>query len=142
MSLTSIVGSRFLRFGSFGAIATLIHLIVFTILVEKLRVPAVAASIPAFLCAMSFSYTANSKWTFRVSVKHGTHLPRYAVVSLFGLGLNILITYLVVNIMEMWYGFALMLVVVAVPLMTYLLNRHWTYREATTRSVTPSKETE
>ncbi len=133
MNLASIARSSFVRFGSFGAIATFIHVLVFTILVEKFQVPAVAASIPAFLCAMFFSYMANSKWTFRVNVDHGTHLPRYALVSLFGLGLNTLITFVVVNVMGLWYGFALMAVVTAVPVMTYLLNRHWTYREAIAR---------
>ena len=55
------------------------------------------------------------------------------MVSLLGLGLNTLITYIVVNVMGLWYGFALMVVVTAVPAITYLLNRHWTYRAGSAR---------
>ena len=130
MNLSAILGSSFVRFGSFGAVATLVHVVIFTVLVESFAVAPVRASIPAFLCAMLFSYVANSKWTFRVDVEHGTHLHRYALVSLFGLALNTLITYVVVDVLRLWYGVALALVVAAVPLMTYLLNRHWTYRPA------------
>ena len=127
MNLSAIAGSGFVRFGAFGALATLIHVVVFAVLVEKFHFAAVMASVPAFLCAMLVSYAANSKWTFRASAGHGTHLPRYAMVSLVGLGLNTLITYIVVNVMGLWYGFALMIVVTAIPVITYLLNRHWTF---------------
>jgi len=130
MNLSSIGASSFVRFGSFGAIATLIHIFVFTMLVEKFHVSAVMASIPAFVCAMLFSYVANSRWTFRVDVDHGSHLPRYAMVSLIGLGINAMITFIVVDVLALWYGFALMVVVTVVPLITYLLNRRWTYRLA------------
>jgi putative flippase GtrA len=133
MNLSSIAGSGYVRFGAFGAVATLIHVVVFTVLVESFRFAAVMASIPAFLCAMMLSYMANSKWTFRASRGHGTHLPRYAMVSLFGLCLNIVITYVVVNVLGLWYGFALMVVITAVPLITYLLNRHWTYGSGSRR---------
>jgi putative flippase GtrA len=130
MNLSSIAGSSFVRFGAFGVVATLIHVAIFTSLVEWFGVAPVWASVPAFLCAMLFSYLANSKWTFQVDVAHGTHLPRYTLVSLLGLGLNVLITYAVVDVLRLWYGFALGLVVTAVPVLTYLLNRHWTYRPA------------
>lgn len=130
MNLSSLAGSSFVRFSAFGVVATLIHVVIFAVLVEHFGVAPVVASVPAFLCAMLFSYVANSTWTFRVDVEHGTHLPRYALVSLFGLGLNTSITYVVVDLLRLWYGFALAFVVTAVPAMTYLLNRHWTYRPA------------
>jgi len=44
-----------------------------------------------------------------------------------GLRLNLLITWLVVDVARLWYGFALMAIVVAIPLLTYLLSRFWVF---------------
>jgi len=118
----------FVRFGIVGVAATFIHVAVFSLLVEVFGVAPVAASVPAFVTAMFASYGVNHRWTFGAQGSHRVYLPRYAVVALTGLGLNVLITYVVVNLLGYWYGVALALVVTLVPAATFLLNRNWAFK--------------
>ena len=119
--------SRFMRFLLIGGLATLVHVAVFTGLVEWLAVSAVLAAVPAFLSAMLFSYGGNHKWTFAADAAHHVQLPRFAAVSLAGLAINVGIMHLVVNVLGLWYGYALMAVVLMVPGITFALNRRWTF---------------
>lgn len=128
----SLLSLGFVRFGIVGVAATVIHVAVFTMLVELLRVAPVVASVPAFITAMLASYSVNHRWTFSASGSHGVYLPKYAVVAVLGLALNVLITYLIVNVLGYWYGLALALVVTVVPTATYLLNRNWAFKIAPT----------
>lgn len=117
-------------FGVIGVLATVTHVAVFSVLVELGLATPVAASIPAFLAALVISYFANHHWTFDMRGAHIKHMPRFTLVSVLGLGLNTLITYVVVDVWGGWYGFALAAVILVVPAVTFLLNRHWTYAKA------------
>ena len=118
----------FVRFGIVGIASTFIHVAVLSTLVELFRVEPVVASVPAFLTAMLASYGVNHRWTFGAQGSHKVYLPKYAVVAVLGLCLNVLITYLVVDILGKWYGFALALVVTVVPPATFLLHRNWAFK--------------
>lgn len=126
----SLLSLGFVRFGIVGVVATFIHVAVFSMLVELFRVVPVVASVPAFLTAMLASYGVNHRWTFGAQGSHEVYLPKYAVVAVLGLGLNVLITYLIVNLLDSWYGYALALVVMVVPSATFLLNRNWAFKIA------------
>ena len=54
-------------------------------------------------------------------------LPRYALVALSGLALNVLITYVIVNISGYWYGYALLAVITIVPVMSFVLSKRWAF---------------
>jgi putative flippase GtrA len=118
-----------LRFGVSGGLATATHVSVFVLLVEWLGLRPLLAAGPAFVLAMLVSYGMNYHWTFSVSGPHRIMLPRYVVVALIGLGLNLGITYAVVDIAGDWYGYALLLVVMIVPLVTFLLSKFWVFLE-------------
>ena len=82
---------------------------------------------PAFLAAVGVSYGMNYRWTFKAEGSHQVMLPRFVLVALLGLGINLLITYVVVDVGRYWYGFALLTIVTMVPLVTYLLSRFWVF---------------
>lgn len=121
--------NRLFKFGFSGAVATLVHVAVLAVLVERVDVSPVPASVLAFCCAVLVSYGLNYKWTFPASGSHEFLLPRFALVATLGLGLNAGITYLVVNVGGMWYGYALLLVVATVPAMTFLLSKYWAFAQ-------------
>ncbi len=124
--------ARLSRFVLVGMLATIIHVAIFGALVERSGAAPVYASIPAFLVAMLVSYAINRAWTFSASGRHGIELPRYASISLLGLSLNVLITYVAVNVLHWWYVRALAVIVLIVPVTTFCLNRRWTFRAEAT----------
>ena len=118
-----------LRYAVSGGMATATHVVVFVTLVEWLTVRPVVAAAPAFAVALFVSYGMNYHWTFSASGLHRVLLPRYVVVALLGLMLNIGITYAVVDVAHYWYGYALLLVVLLVPLVTFLLSKFWVFKQ-------------
>lgn len=117
-----------LRFGITGALATLVHALVLAGLVELLTVPAVLASVPAFGAALLLSYGLNYHWTFQTLGQHWMIFPRFTLVAASGLMLNVGITYFIVNLGGLWYGYALLAVIFSVPVLTFLLNNYWVFR--------------
>ena len=103
------------------------HILVFILCIETLGVPAVAATVPSFTVAVLVSYFANRRWVFSASGRHQVFLPKFLVVQIAGLALNAGITFLVVDLLRLWYGVALAFCVTAVPLITFMLHRRWTF---------------
>jgi len=118
-----------LRFAVSGGLATATHVLVFVMLVEWLSVRPIWAAAPAFVVALFVSYGMNYHWTFSASGLHRILLPRFVAVALLGLVLNLGITYAVVDVAHYWYGYALLLVVLLVPVMTFLLSKFWVFKE-------------
>jgi len=118
-----------LRFAVSGGLATVIHVGIFIFLVEWFALRPVLAAAPAFVFALFVSYGMNYHWTFSASAPHRIMLPRFVVVALLGLALNLGITYAVVDVAHYWYGYALLLVVLFVPLATFLLSKFWVFNE-------------
>ena len=116
-----------LRFAVSGGLATGTHAIVFVTLIEWLAVRPLLAAGVAFVIALFVSYGMNYHWTFSVSGAHRIMLPKFFVVAVSGLLLNLGITYAVVDVAGYWYGYALLLVVLLVPLMTFVLSRLWVF---------------
>jgi putative flippase GtrA len=126
-ALVALAESRVFRFLVAGGAATLTHVTVFVILVERFELPAVFASIPAFLIALSVSYYGNRTWTFQSSGLHRIEFPKYALAAVNGLLLNVAITYVVVDLIGARYVFALVLVVTVVPIVTFFVSRKWVF---------------
>lgn len=116
-----------LRFAVSGGLATGTHALVFVTLIEWLAVRPLFAAGVAFVLALFVSYGMNYHWTFSVSGPHRIMLPRFFLVAVSGLLLNLGITYAVVDVAGYWYGYALLLVVLLVPLMTFVLSRLWVF---------------
>lgn len=116
-----------MRFAISGGLATAVHISLFVVLVEGLLLRPVIASGVAFCVALLVSYGMNYHWTFSVSGRHSIMLPRFAMVAILGLIVNLGITYAVVDVMAGWYGYALVLVVLIVPSLTFLLSRLWVF---------------
>lgn len=118
-----------IRFAISGGLATLTHITVFVALVEWLELRPFYASVPAFLAAVWVSYVLNYRWTFRADGPHQVLFPRFALVAVTGLILNLLITYLVVDLWHFWYGYALLAIIMIIPVTTFLLSRFWVFQE-------------
>ena len=118
-----------LRVAVSGGLATVMHVGVFVFLVEWFALRPVLAATPAFVFALFVSYGMNYHWTFSASSPHRRMLPRFIMVALLGLALNLGITYAVVDVGHYWYGYALLLIIFFVPLMTFFLSKFWVFNE-------------
>lgn len=125
---------QFFRYGIAGITATLVHVSIVFLLVEQGGLAPALATIPAFLVALAVSYLMNHRWTFSAKGGHRQHFPRYAMVAGVGLGLNILIMGLAVDVLGVPYAWGLVVVVMVIPVAGFLLQRHWSFAHEVERA--------
>ena len=116
------------RFGTVGAGATLVHLIVAWIANRLGGIPPFTANGCGFVAAFSLSYLGHFYWTFSRQSGHARHLPRFIVVALFGYALTNLIVWLVTSNGGYPFEASLGAILVAVPASTWVLSRIWAFR--------------
>lgn len=111
-----------------GGIATAAHYLSLMVLVEVFGVsPALSAFCGAIVGAV-LAYWGNRRITFDASsASHGRAVPRFALVALAGALINALVVWLGVQTLGVHYLLAQAAATAAVLLLTYHLNRNWTF---------------
>jgi putative flippase GtrA len=116
-----------LRFGVVGVAASVTHVVVALLLIERAGVPLLWANALAFSVAVFVSYFGNHAWTFRRAGHHRRHFPRFLAVALGGLALNQSIVFLAVEVAGMPYLYGILLVVLIVPGLSFALSKCWAF---------------
>lgn len=116
-------------FAVVGVAATLTHVIAALAARELGGLSPLAANFVGYACAVGVSYLGNARFTFRRAVLHGPQFVRFVVVSLAGLGLTQGLTWLLVEQAAWPFWMGLAVVAVAVPALSFVLQRVWTFRQ-------------
>jgi dolichol-phosphate mannosyltransferase len=87
------------KFGAVGATGYAINIVAFALLVEVLGVHHIAAAVGAFCVAVTNNFLWNRHWTFAAGDGHaGFQAARFLAVSLGGLGVNLVVLALLVDV--------------------------------------------
>ena len=117
------------RFAVVGGAATATHLCVGLLLAENLGLAPFWANLCAFAAAVLVSYSGNLFWTFGMASEGLGRLPRFAALALCGLAVNQAIVFAAVTMAGWNYRVALAIVLLVVPILTYLGSRQWVFRK-------------
>lgn len=118
-----------MRFGIVGVAATMVHMSAAFTLFYIAFIPAVLANALAFLVAWCVSYTGQVGWTFKGrGGGHHKSAPKFFVVSLLGFMLNLIIVWVMADIMKVPFYVAVLSVVVSVPILTFVLSKYWVFK--------------
>ncbi|PNV84583.1 MAG: GtrA family protein [Sulfurimonas sp.] len=113
------------KYGFIGGISTLIHLAVSYTIVYRYSENIYISNIFGFLSAFLFSYIMQSLFTFKHEIKLEKALKFFSVQ--FG---ALLLSILLVDIISLKNSyFEIVLVVIVLPLITYLLHQFWTFNK-------------
>jgi putative flippase GtrA len=115
-----------LKFGATGICSTLIHILVATTLISGFDKATPIANGTAFIIATLFSYGVNTLWSFSNQISSRNAL-RFIIVSLVGLALTVLIS-LLADALNFHYMIGIAMVVMTVPVYSFLAHSLWTYR--------------
>jgi putative flippase GtrA len=126
------VDRRFLRFALVGASNGAVTVATYSLLLA-IGVAYPLAAVAGYLAGIANGYTWNRIWTFETGPFHLPEFVRYLAVQGFGLALNLALLYALVEGVESPKGLAEIVSIVPVVLITFLLNRRWTFHP-TTRS--------
>lgn len=121
------VPMHLLCFGCVGVANTLIHGALLAWLVELWHWPIWAAHGLAFGAANVFSYIFNSRWTFKTELSWWAY-GRFLLSSLLSLVFTLLISWCA-QMYGLNYKEGFVLVVVLVPMFSFLLIKFWAFRQ-------------
>lgn len=117
------------KFGVTGILATLIHVLVVTTLVEILQADVGIANGLAFVAATIFSSYINTVWSFNATMTRSV-VVRFWMVAVVGACLAVLIAKLF-EFGGFHYLAGIAGVVLIVPPISFVLHKLWTYRDQT-----------
>jgi putative flippase GtrA len=119
---------QFLKFGIVGVSNTLIFFAVYTVLLKVFGVWYVAASGIGFAVGAVNGFLWNRAWTFKGHVGDALTPVRWFVVQTCGLLLNLGLVYLFVDGAGLGELVGQAVTIVIVTLVTFFVNRAWTFR--------------
>jgi putative flippase GtrA len=125
-----VVLVQFMKFGIVGVSNTLLTFIVYTLLLKVFGVWYLAASAIGFIVGATNGFLLNRRWTFAGHVGDAYTPLRWAIVQSGGLGINLVLLYLLVHDAHLDKLLAQALATVVVTITTFLINRAWTFRHA------------
>jgi putative flippase GtrA len=119
------------KFGLVGASGYVINLAVFALLDQALGIHHLVAAVLSFCVAVTNNFALNRHWTFQAAAGHaGFQAARFFAVSVLGLGVNLILLYLLVDVAG---GPELpsqaLAVALAMPF-NFIGNKLWTFGEA------------
>jgi putative flippase GtrA len=119
---------QFVKFGIVGVSNTLLAFAIYTVLLKVFGVWYLAASAIGFVIGAVNGFLLNRRWTFRGHVGDALTPVRWGVVQGCGLGLNEALLYLFADGAGIDKLISQALATVAVTVVTFLVNRAWTFR--------------
>ncbi len=119
---------KFIGFAGVGAVATIIQYGLLIVLHEGFSVYTLYASGSSYIVSAILNYLMKYYWVFRSKNAHFTAAPRYAVISLVGLNLNLLVMYLMVDMANLHYLIAQAAATLLVLFWGFFANAHWTFK--------------
>jgi putative flippase GtrA len=118
---------RFIRYSTVGAFATAVHYLLLVLCVELGRWPAYAASGFGAVVGAQVAYAGNRWFTFAHRGGVGTSWLRFQGTALFGALLGMAVVAGAVHL-GLHYVLAQMVATAASLLLTFAVNRRWTFR--------------
>ena len=131
--------AQFLPFAIIGSVNTLIHGGILVLSIEQLRLDITVSHMLAFFLANIFSYIANSKITFRSPITLSRY-KRFVLASLLSLGLTLLLSW-VANFYGLHYLAGFALIVVLVPILSFMVIKTWVFARHPTLLLDPTRIT-
>ena len=115
-------------FGTAGVIATLVHVAIGVTLNRFVGLTPFTSNLIAFPVATCVTLFGNSRLTFGGHGGGVKSLARALATVLFGLVLNQIIVVVVTDLLGYTYEIALIVIIAAVPAITFLLFKFWAFR--------------
>ena len=118
----------FFRYCLIGAVSTVIDVGGLYVLREYAHFPVVLAAALSFLLAAINGFVFNRIWTFdsRSEQKYRQFF-KFLTVATVGLFVNVLLVYLLAEIMMIWYMYAKIITSGLIFSGSYLVNKKWTF---------------
>lgn len=118
---------QFVKFCIIGAGNTLINLAVLYFLTSIFGWYYLLSEILAFTAGTVNSFVWNSVWTFKSRTRHVRKYFKFLAINVVSLGVNLLILYLLTNLLEVHYLLSELVASFASLVVNFAGNKMWTF---------------
>lgn len=115
-------------YGIIGSLSSSIDFLIFTILVQIIHFPYIAANCISVLGGITTSFLLNRNYNFKVKDKMKLRFTVFLTVGLVGLLLSNIILYTCIEIFALESIFSKLLSIVLVVFFQFLLNKYVTFK--------------
>jgi len=116
------------RYGIVGVIATVVHFCVAYLFYESLKLNFLFAHFFGFLGGLIIAYFGHYFYSFRDKAAHTERFPKFLITTLAALTLHQVGAFLLVEHLNLDYSTEVLpLLVISVPVFTFLLNKFWVF---------------
>ena len=127
LSNNKTIGLLF-RYGIVGVLAVIIHTSMALVALKFLHLTPFFAHLVGFCFGLVTAYVGHYFYSFDDDAKHSKRFPKFVITSLIGLTLHQGGVYILVHFMHLDYKTqALPLLMLSVPVVTFLINRFWVF---------------
>lgn len=116
------------RFGLVGIAATIIHILVVSVLLSETLLPTLLANTLAFFMAFGISFAGNYIWTFQSPGQPQRVMGRFLLISLSAFCANILILSVILGNAWLSRKSAVVASAAIMPLITFVASRLWGFQ--------------
>lgn len=120
---------QFLRYGSVGVAAAVVHYGVLFGLVQSGLTGDVLGTLAGFIAGGIVSYMLNRRFTFVSDKAHGAAMPRFVAIAFGGFVLTGVLMWILSDTFGVHYMIAQPVITVIVMFWTFAGNRFWTFAE-------------
>jgi putative flippase GtrA len=132
---------QLVRFSLVGGSGYAVNLAVYSTLVVVLDVQYVIAATIAFCVAVTNNFLLNRRWTFKATDGSVTfQAPRFLIVSLCALGLNLIVLELLVGVLDVHKVAAQAAAILTATPVNFVGNKLWSFRLGHAPSEEPAEE--
>lgn len=119
--------TQMVKFALVGLAATLSTYLILIISVEFWKVNVILASVAGYIVGIIVNYVLNYGFTFQSKQHHRIIVPKFLVVMIIGLILNICIMFVSINWIGVHYVLAQLIAVAVVLMWSFSANRLWVF---------------
>ena len=126
----SLFAKHAIKYYSVGASGVLVNLGILFILTDFVGFWYIASQVIAISISISSNFLFNRFWTFSDSIedqRNSVMYVKFLVVSIIGMGIQLGITYVLVENIALYYIHAAGIGIVIAGAINYLVNRRWTF---------------
>jgi len=122
---------QFIQFGIVGTIGAIVDLGLLNLLVAVGKLDVYISAIISFTAAVISNFILNKIWTFKgvkTSKSSLYQFFQFMVVSMIGLGINLVVMFIFIEWAGLWYNWAKIIAILVVYIWNYIINKMWTFK--------------
>lgn len=118
------------RFAVVGILATVVHIIIYTLSFPAFTNSAALANIVSFGIAVVASYTGNAYWVFPGAYDHRLQIMKFGISSGTGAALNTFFAWYVVDVSGASKYLSVILMVTVTPMVIFVINKFFVFADS------------